>query len=229
MTKNILAIIPVKGLDRTKSRLSGALSLSERRAFTLDILSRTVQLLHSSDSVERVLVLTPDDQVLSHAKDLGALGLKEKGTGLNRALTQATLWSIDQKFGAVLVIPCDLPLLSRRDIENISGLGVEEEKIVIVAPNGDRSGTNALLVKPPGILKYSFGAGSFSRHQSDAFEGQVKVKVYSSPSIEFDLDRPEQCRLPFAQRYFLNKVVVDEDKTRTFDSDWGDSPDPAGR
>jgi 2-phospho-L-lactate guanylyltransferase len=229
MAENILAIIPVKDLTRTKSRLREVLSPSERRAFTLGMLSRTVQVLTSSNSVEGILISTPDDRVLSYAKELGVPGLKEEGRGLNRALQQATRWSMDLHFGAVLVIPCDLPLLRVEDIRALVEPACSKEKVVVIAPNEDRSGTNGLLVKPPGMIRYAFGANSFWRHQSWAYEQQLNVVVYSSPSIAFDLDRPEQCRSPFARRYFLNKVVDDENRLRTFDPYSGCSPYPAAR
>jgi len=228
LAEKVLVVIPVKDLKYTKSRLKSILSLLERQTLTLRILSRTIEILKSLVPVRSILVLTPDERVLALANHWGVLGLREEGRGLNRALTQATRWAVQQKFEAILVIPCDLPLLSRRDIEAIWELSAGEEDIAVMAPNADRSGTNALLVKPPGILRYRFGKNSFSHYQTSVLAKQIHFRVYTSPSIEFDLDRPEQCRLAFAKPYCLEKAI-DESKIRPFDPDWGSSPHPAGR
>lgn len=229
MIKKVLAIIPVKSLSSTKSRLRTVLNLQERQAFTLNILSRTIQTLKSLDKDPYILVLTPDDRVLSFVKGLRVIGLKEEGKGLNLALGKATRWAMDQGFKAILILPCDIPFLNSEDIKTILKMGVEEERIVVIAPNKGKNGTNALFVKPPGILKYCFGIDSFRRHQENAFAQHLKVDVYSSLSIGFDLDNPEQYRCLMGERYFSGKVNLREVKNRYFDSNLWDSPHPARR
>lgn len=229
MKTRILAVIPVKNLSSTKSRLRPVLSLSERQALTLHILSRTIQTLKSSDKVQCILVLTPDDRVLSFAKGLSVIGLKYDGKGLNLALRQATRWGIDQGFEAILILPCDIPFLNSEDIKTILGMGVKGERVVVIAPNEGKNGTNALFVKPPGILRYSFGIDSFTRHQEYAFAQHLKVRVYSSLSIGFDLDDPEQYRFLVGEQHFFEKVNLNEVKTRYIDSNSWNSPYSAGR
>jgi 2-phospho-L-lactate guanylyltransferase len=229
MKTRMLAIIPVKDLNHTKSRLKPVLTLAERQALTLHILSGTIQALKASDKVQCILVLTPDDRVLSFVKGLGVMGLKDDGRGLNQALRQATRWAIDHDFEAILILPCDIPFLDSEDIKTIRGMGVEGERVVVIAPNEGKNGTNALFVKPPGILRYSFGIDSFTRYQEHAFAQHFKVKVYSSLSIGFDLDDPEQYRFLVGEQHFFEKVNLNEVKTRYIDSNSWNSPYPAGR
>ncbi|MFB3886253.1 MAG: 2-phospho-L-lactate guanylyltransferase [Thermodesulfobacteriota bacterium] len=228
MKRKILGIIPVKDLDHTKSRLSSVLTLAERQALTLRILFKTIQAIESSGKVHEVLVLTPDDRVLSFAKGLHLLSLKDHGRGLNQALRKATSWAIDHHFGAILVLPCDLPFLGREDIEGITRMGAAEDRVVVIAPDEERNGTNGLFMTPPGILGYCFGVDSFSRHQDQAFTRRVKVRIYSSPSIGFDLDFPEQCRFLVGKPFFSKKIGSHEDKTAYPDSDSWNSTHPAG-
>jgi len=224
-----LSIIPVKDLDQTKTRLGSILDLRKRQVLTLEILYRTLQILRSSEEIEKILVLTPDPRVLAFAEELGVMGLKEKGRGLNEALKQATQWSIHYHYEALLIIPSDIPFLQKDDIEAMIWAGLEEERIVVIAPNEERSGTNALLVKPPGILKYCFGFDSFSRHQNQTFTRHFKVKVYSSTSIGFDLDYPEQYQFLLEKEHSLGKGNPHEDKARLFDSDPWNTLHPARR
>ncbi len=95
LEKEVLVVIPVKDLKQTKSRLRPVLSLLERQALTLRILWRTIQTLKSSVPIGSILVLTPDEHVLSFAKVLGVQGLKEKMNGLNQALREAARWAIE--------------------------------------------------------------------------------------------------------------------------------------
>ena len=227
MKIRILGIIPVKHLNHTKSRLRSILTLAERQVLTLRILFKTIQAMESSGEVHEILILTPDDRVLSFAKGLRVLGLKDNGGGMNQALRQATRWAIDHHFEAILVLPCDLPFLGREDIEQITHMGAEEGRVVVIAPNEEKNGTNGLFVKPPGILRYCFGVGSFSRHQDQAFTRHLEVKIYSSASIGFDLDFSEQYRFLIEKAFFSKKFGLHEDKTSYFNSDSWNSVHPA--
>ena len=229
MKTSVLAIIPVKSLSSTKSRLRTVLNLQERQVFTLNILSRTIQTLKSLDKDQRILVLTPDDRVLSLVKGLGAIGLKDGGKGLNLALEQGTRWAIDQGFEAILILPCDIPFLDSKDIKTILGMGAEGERVVVIAPNKGKNGTNALFVKPPGILKYSFGVNSFERHRQQAIAQNVKFEVYSSASAAFDLDTSEEYRLLLEKEHVREKAFGYENEASHVDFNSWDSSYPAGR
>ena len=67
------------------------------------------------------------------------------------------------------------------------------------------------------------------KHQEHAFAQHFKVKVYSSLSIGFDLDDPEQYRFLVGEQHFFEKVNLNEVKTRYIDSNSWNSPYPAGR
>jgi len=229
MKTRVLAVIPVNSLSSTKSRLRTVLNLQERQAFTLNILSRTIQTLKCLDKDQYILVLTPDDRVLSFVKGLRVIGLKEEGKGLNPALGQATRWAIEQGFGAILILPCDIPLLNSEDIKTILRMGVEGERVVVIAPNKGRNGTNVLFVKPPGILKYSFGVNSFERHLQQAMAQNVKFEVYSSASAAFDLDTSEEYRLLLEKKHIRQKALGYENEAGHIDSNSWNSHHPTWR
>jgi 2-phospho-L-lactate/phosphoenolpyruvate guanylyltransferase len=205
MKKRTIVIIPVKDLSHTKSRLSRVLTLDQRQALTFCILSRTIQIAKCAGHIDSVLIITPDEDVLAFVKTLGVQGMKEKTKGLNQALLGATYWAIDHDFETVLVLPADIPFVSRKDIESIMMMARREERMVVIAPDTDKIGTNALLVKPPGILKYSFGVNSFQRHRQQALAQNLKVKVYSSVTVAFDLDTAEEYRLLVEKKTCLSE------------------------
>ena len=138
-----------------------------------------------------ILVVTPDHSVLSLANVQGVMALKEKRAGLNNALQQATVWCQKKDFDALLILPSDIPFIQTKDIKAIIDIGMDERTVVVISPDNERSGTNALLVKPPGILNYSFGLDSYHIHRKQVLAARHKLKVYFSKSIGFDIDYPE--------------------------------------
>ena len=86
-------------------------------------------------------------------------------------------------------MPADIPLLRVRDLENMLELSNGEPEIII-APDRFERGTNALLVRPPGLIPYRYGGSSFARHVAEAEAVGVAVQVYRSFSLGLDLDTP---------------------------------------
>ncbi len=185
---SVWAIVPVKPLNRAKSRLADVLSAEQREALATALLVRTVQLLLPLPDVQGVLVISRDSKALALARDLGAQTVQESGTPeLNNALLRATqalkLWGGE----AALIVPADIPLLSAEDVATVVDLGRFPNTVVLV-PDRAELGTNLLLVRPPGIIPYAFGENSFQRHQRYAQEAGATVVVHRSERAALDLD-----------------------------------------
>ena len=202
----VLSIIPVKDLRQTKTRLSSILDLQGRQNLTLQLLYRTIRILKCSEKVDRILVLTPDHKVLTLAGNCGALPFREKEKGLNESLREATLWAIASNFDALLILPSDIPYVGTDDIEAIICMGRKEGNRVVISPDLKESGTNALFIKPPGVLGYHFGIDSFDRHRNQALNHGIQWKVYRSASIGFDLDTPEQYHSLVKKKHFVEEI-----------------------
>jgi 2-phospho-L-lactate guanylyltransferase len=158
------------------------------------LLERTLGILKSSPDIDDILVISQDVRVRSMAESENVLFLQEEETGLNRALEQATEWSIAQHFSAILIIPMDIPFLAKEDIDSITRMGKEKREIIIIAPDGEMRGTNTLFIKPPGVLRYQFGQESFRCHQQQAQGRHIENRIYRSSRISFDVDFPSQYR-----------------------------------
>ena len=91
---------------------------------------------------------------------------------------------------AVLVLPADLPFVTKDDIGRIAEMGMFGTKVVL-ATDRESDGTHAFLVRPAGLISYTYGKGSFERHVIAAKLADAEVKVYASPTIELDIDMPE--------------------------------------
>lgn len=191
-TLKTLAILPVKNLSQSKSRLSHEINRQQRESLTSYLLRRTLGILKSARGVEDILLVSRDEKVRSLAEKEKVRFLQEQGTGLNQALEQATRWSIEQHYAAILVLPLDLPVLTKEDVDAIIDMGNEMGESIVIAPDQEMKGTNALMIKPPGILDYQFGLDSFHRHCQQVQDRHIDHRVYRSAGIGFDLDSPSQ-------------------------------------
>jgi 2-phospho-L-lactate guanylyltransferase len=111
------AIVPVKPLRRGKSRLAGTLSEDERTELNRSLLQNTLKTFRDLKEVEEVLVISRDPQALAIARQHGARTVREDGQPeLNTALKRATVIAQVYATRGVLILPADLPLVTRDDV-----------------------------------------------------------------------------------------------------------------
>jgi 2-phospho-L-lactate guanylyltransferase len=189
------AIVPVKPLRRGKSRLAGTLSEDERADLNRLLLERTLKTLLELKEVDQVLVVSRDSSVLSIAREMGARTVQEDGTpALNTALKRATVVAQIYASRGVLVIPADLPLLSREDIMTLLDRAINPP-VIVIAPDRHQKGTNALLLSPANIIEYDFGPDSYKRHCERARRAGARLEIVDLPALGLDLDLPEDLEL----------------------------------
>ncbi|UCF62138.1 MAG: 2-phospho-L-lactate guanylyltransferase [Anaerolineaceae bacterium] len=187
----IWAIVPVKPLRRAKSRLSSVLSREERASLSRQMLVHTLEVLSQVPSVERTLVVSRDSRALALAREHNARTVTERGSPqLNQALVRATLLARGYGVSGVLVLPADLPLLTKEGVDQLISMATDPP-VVVIAPDRHQKGTNALLSSPPGLIEYDFGPDSFSNHLSHAKTAGVRVEICNLPSFGLDIDIPE--------------------------------------
>ena len=88
----------------------------------------------------------------------------------------------------VVLLPGDCPLLDPRELDRLL-TGVPERYVGIV-PDRHGTGTNALVLSPPGAIVPAFGEGSCERHVAAAREAGLPFGVEELPSLGLDLDTP---------------------------------------
>jgi 2-phospho-L-lactate guanylyltransferase len=198
---NVWAIIPVKPLRDSKSRLSHILSADERAALTGLILSRTLEILNDLPEVYRTLVISRDPAVLKIARQYEAqtFGEGEK-QDLNIAVTRGAHIAMAHKADGVLILPADLPFLRPEDVQMMvagaepAGSGLHnngyyfQQRVVTICSDHNSEGTNALLVCPPAGFTFQYGRNSFQNHLDEAERLGMKRRIVHAPSIKFDLD-----------------------------------------
>lgn len=192
----IWAIVPVKPLRRGKSRLAKTLTVDERTELNRQLLKHTLATLQKLTEIEQTLVVSRDPQALSVAREHGARTVREDGAPhLNTALERATVVAKVYATRGVLILPADLPLISQDDIRKLIEAANEHEPVVVIVPDRRKEGTNALLISPAGLIEYDFGPNSFERHCERARKAGARLEICELPSIELDLDLPEDLEL----------------------------------
>ncbi len=188
--RGIYAVVPVKQLNRSKSRLAGHLDDGARRAASMDMLRQVLGQLRQVPAVSAWAVLSSDQDAVSLARSLGGWAIADRGGGLNQALGAARDWAIGGNAAGLLVLPSDVPLVTSSDVEDMLRLGSESAASVVLAPSKD-GGTNALLLRPPHVMPFRFGHGSAAIHRAEASRRHLVLAIYRSATLAFDVDTPE--------------------------------------
>ena len=186
----IAALVPVKALARSKSRLRPALSDDQRQALVMAMLEDVVGLLARVPAIATTAVVSPDADVLAFARHLGAQAIREppRPRGLNAALTFASDALSGQGASGLLVLPVDVPLATTADIEAILNR-IDANPSIVLCPSRS-GGTNALALRPLGIIPFRFGHRSSTAHQREARARGLPLEVLPLPSLALDIDRP---------------------------------------
>jgi 2-phospho-L-lactate guanylyltransferase len=192
---NIWAIVPLKSLNRSKSRLSPVLSIEQREALSREMFERTLKTLNQVKRIAGILVISRDAAMLALARSHKVQTLQESGAPeLNTSLTRATQAVLDLKADSVLIVAGDIPLLQTTDVEAILALA-DDTPTMVIATDRRREGTNVMLVHPPGLFPYAYGKDSRLKHIAAARQAGATIHLYASPTSALDIDIPEDLDL----------------------------------
>lgn len=185
-----IALIPVKRLEESKSRLLPELADAARQALTLAMLEDLIEALLAAGCIDRIAVTTPDPQVASRARAAGAEVLLRPEPGLNAALTDAAERLGPAPGEALLVVLGDVAGALPADFRRLVARAGSAASGVWLSPSSD-GGTSALLLRPAGAIPFRFGPESHARHREAAALAGVAYHEVALPSLAIDLDQPE--------------------------------------
>ena len=175
----MLAIVPVKGLNGAKTRLSPVLSASERRDLVLTMLDCVLEACEGAEAVTRTLVVTPDT-TLGRGDEV----LVDEGAGHAPAI--ATALADPRAARGAIVVMADCPLVLPEALDRLA----EAARPVAIARAAD-GGMNALALTRAGAFEPAFGTrGSASETERRARAAGIEAAVVDDPLLAFDVDRP---------------------------------------
>ena len=195
MSDRTWALVPIRGLETAKTRLGGNLDAEERRALVLDLLQRTLAATRDARLIDGTIVVTMDPAAAGVARDHAAVGLVERAPGLNGAIEAARSVAVARGATAVLVLPADLPAISSTALDSLLEAAVATRDpaargLVALVTDQHRSGTNALLISPPGLIDPQFGPQSRGRHRAGAEAAGATYTELGGP-LALDVDTPD--------------------------------------
>ena len=218
MESSTWIVIPVRSLTDGKRRLALVLEPDERAALVRRLFLHTLEAALAAGP--SVLVVSPDPDALALARARGAVGLEEpRPVELNHAIELAAREAAACGAGALLVVSADLPELEAADLRAMlppsdseavppaaisarhpadgapadpreAGL-LKTGTLMRIAPDEAGIGTNALYVRPPGLLAFEYGETSCRRHLEQARAQGARIDRVERPGLGFDLDTPD--------------------------------------
>jgi 2-phospho-L-lactate guanylyltransferase len=183
-------ILPIKSFDEAKHRLASGLTAAIRRALAEAMFSDVLTALRRSRSIELILVVSSDRHAQRIAAGHGATVLEDAGSGHSDAAVIGIKRALRAGADRVLLVPGDCPLLDAAQVDELLDYPVLEPSALII-PDRHGTGTNGLLLTPPGSLTPSFGEGSCARHFELAVSQGTSPEVVSVQSLALDIDTPE--------------------------------------
>jgi 2-phospho-L-lactate guanylyltransferase len=184
-------VVPVKTLDRAKTRLTSATGGDpvSHAALALALALDTVSAAVATPGVRRVVTITSDPAVAAEMAALGVESLPEPAQpGLNAALEHGARTLRSSRIGA---LQADLPALKPDELQ--AALEAARGRRAFV-PDRQGTGTTLLLAAPGGELDPRFGIGSAGLHR---LSGAVAL-IGAWPSLRCDVDTEEDLRLALA-------------------------------
>lgn len=183
----IFALLPVKSPNNAKQRLEGVLTPRERETLAWAMYEEMLKKLSTVRGLDRVVVVTADKRVAAMARDRGAdVFMEDQEHSHSRSADDAARRAMAMGATAVVMLPIDVPLATRDEIESLVLAAAAGGVTVVPSRNG--TGTNALVRNPPDAIDACFGPDSFRKHCGQAEARDVALKVMRPAGILFDLD-----------------------------------------
>ena len=165
----LAAVVPMKPMDLAKGRLSGVLDAGRRSMLARQMFDHVLATLAEAG--------------------IGPVRVANGDNDLNVDVTEAA--RLAQRDGAtdLLLVMADLPYLAAADIAALIEAGRRSAVVIAEAKDG---GTNALLLKPPTVLKFAFSRErpSAQTHAEQARAAGIEPIVLHRPGLAQDIDTP---------------------------------------
>lgn len=185
--EGIVAVVPMKPLSQSKTRLAGVLSRQERADLSLAMFGRVISA--ARQALGAVWVVGGDDAVRKAAERVGAVWHEDPGKDLNDSLEFALDRACKAEVSAIY-LPADLPFVTAADIEKVVQASGEGETLTL-SPAQQDGGTNAMLI--PNCVSFPplLGKNSFRRHKRQASALGIPYTVCLTEGLGLDLDTPD--------------------------------------
>jgi 2-phospho-L-lactate/phosphoenolpyruvate guanylyltransferase len=183
------AVVPVKRFAVAKSRLASGVDAARKPELVAAMVADVLEAIGAARSIERTIVVSQEPVAAELATQAGAELVDDFDDSGHVAAALAGI-ARAEALGAscVAILPGDCPLLDPRELDRML-TGVPDPYVAVI-PDRHGTGTNALVLAPPGAIEPSFGEGSRERHVAAARAAGIPYGVEELASLGLDLDTP---------------------------------------
>jgi 2-phospho-L-lactate/phosphoenolpyruvate guanylyltransferase len=186
------AILPVKRFAQAKQRLGASIADSLRLDLARAMVSDVLDALSATSSIELTIVVTDEPSVADTARAQGAIAIEDSAQdGQSAAVALGIERALREGMERALCIPGDCPTLDPNELEELLGAPARDTAEVVIVPDRHGTGTNGLLLAPPGVIAPSFGPDSRERHSALAVAAGVPWRIERPASLLLDIDTGE--------------------------------------
>ena len=183
-----IAVLPVKRFTAAKQRLAEGLEPWARQVLAEAMVRDVLTALGRVRGLGGVLVVTNESRARAPALAAGAaVQPDEEDAGPSPGAAVGVARAMELGAERVLLIPGDCPALEPAEVDELLAERLAPPAVTIVSDRHG-TGTNALLLAPPGAIAPAFGAGSFARHSAAAEAAGATVAVREPASLLLDVD-----------------------------------------
>jgi 2-phospho-L-lactate/phosphoenolpyruvate guanylyltransferase len=182
-------LIPVKVLDRAKSRLA-ELAGPRRGELALALACDTVSAVLQTAQAARAIAITDDPVAAATLRGLGALVIPdEPRDGLNAALRHGAAFAARWPGSGTAALSADLPALRPAELGQALDAAATWPAAFVADAAGD--GTTLYTTAPGAAFRPAFGLASRARH---AAGGAAELELTGIPGLRRDVDTPADLR-----------------------------------
>jgi 2-phospho-L-lactate guanylyltransferase len=185
----VWALLPLKGFDHAKQRLSSVLSAAQRSQLFAAMVEDLIEQLALVESLAGVAIVSNEPKAKLLAAKWGIRYIPE--TGAVKGLNEAVQWGFTQlgnDASHVLVLHGDLPSVRKVDIDAVVA-GADND--ITLVPDWQNSGTNGLLTPLPCPINLAYGDNSFKRHRELIAQAGMNIQTHKPSRLAFDIDTPQ--------------------------------------
>lgn len=209
MKENVLAIVPVREFGRSKLRLRGYLSGTERSALSKALFQHVLIALGES-RVRKILVVASDQGEISNlvgkSKNTFVISERKHHGGVNEAATDGISYCLTEmaNITSIMIVPSDLPLLSSEAIND--AISKVSKYDLIIGPSSRFDGTSLLLFNMmKGKIPFHYDNNSYRNHVKEAKKLKIRYTIIRPKEFSWDVDTKDDL-----------KKLMSKLKTRSF-------------
>jgi len=185
---SVCLVLPLKSLRDGKTRLAAVLDAGQRAALIEELLMHSLDQAAQFPGLRNTVLVSPCEKARARAGELGVRVVDERAPGLNQALQRAQRAVYQSGADIMLMVPCDLPLLTAKDLRCL--VDSAGTRAVALAPDRFKQGTNGLCLPTSAAFEFAFGPNSYERHRSSVERLHLHAVEVDRPGLAFDVDTP---------------------------------------